>query len=123
MTSADSRADTWLRSDQRETKLPQEMPDGTVTVLFTDVEGCTHMTSRRGDAAAREILRAHFELAREQVREHGGVARRFKFQTRTQFWHPTGCTEAFAGERKRGPRPRFQNRALVSSGVRWKAAC
>jgi hypothetical protein len=50
LTSADRRADTWLRSDYWETKLPQELPEGTVTVLFTEVEG--DMTSRCGDAAA-----------------------------------------------------------------------
>ncbi len=45
LTSADRRADTLLHSNYWETKLPQELPEGTVTVLFTDVEG--DMTSRR----------------------------------------------------------------------------
>jgi len=38
--------------------MTQELPEGTVTVLFTDVEGSTDLTTRRGDEAAREVLRA-----------------------------------------------------------------
>jgi class 3 adenylate cyclase/tetratricopeptide (TPR) repeat protein len=50
----------------------QELPEGTVTVLFTDVEGSTDLTTRRGDEAAQEILRAQRELVRQQVEEHSG---------------------------------------------------
>ena len=52
--------------------MAETLPEGTVTVLFTDVEGSTDLTTRRGDEAAREILRAHEELVRQQVQEHGG---------------------------------------------------
>jgi class 3 adenylate cyclase len=48
------------------------LPEGAVTVLFTDVEGSTDLTTRRGDEAARAALRAHEELVRQQVQEHGG---------------------------------------------------
>ena len=41
----------------------QELPEGTVTVLFTDVEGSTDLVTRRGDEAAREVLRAWAETA------------------------------------------------------------
>jgi class 3 adenylate cyclase len=47
----------------------QELPEGTVTVLFTDVEGSTDLTTRRGDEAAQEILRAQRELVRQQVKQ------------------------------------------------------
>ena len=43
-----------------------------VTVLFTDMEGSTALTQRRGDAPAQEVLRAHNEIAREALRTHGG---------------------------------------------------
>jgi len=50
----------------------QALPEGTVTVLFTDVVGSTDLTTRRGDEAAQEILRAQRELVRQQVEEHSG---------------------------------------------------
>ena len=43
-----------------------------VTILFTDVEGSTDLRTRRGDAAAHEVLRQHEELVRGCVAEHGG---------------------------------------------------
>jgi adenylate/guanylate cyclase family protein len=43
-----------------------------VTILFTDVEGSTDLRTRRGDAAAHEILREHEGLVRACVAEHGG---------------------------------------------------
>ncbi len=43
-----------------------------VTILFTDVEGSTDLHTSRGDDAAHEILRAHEELVRACVTEHGG---------------------------------------------------
>ncbi|UCH86209.1 MAG: AAA family ATPase [Dehalococcoidia bacterium] len=52
--------------------MTQDLPEGTVTVLFTDVEGSTDLTTRRGDEAAQEILRAQRELVRQQVEEHSG---------------------------------------------------
>jgi len=52
--------------------MDQPLPEGTVTVLFTDVEGSTALTGRRGDEAARALLRAQGELVRDQVKAHGG---------------------------------------------------
>ncbi len=52
--------------------MPQELPEGTVTVLFTDVEGSTDLTTRRGDEAAQDILRAQRELVRHRMKTHGG---------------------------------------------------
>jgi class 3 adenylate cyclase len=48
-------------------------PDGTVTILFTDIEGSTALTERLGDRRAHDILRAHNLLVRQAVAEHGGV--------------------------------------------------
>ncbi len=50
----------------------QELPEGTVTVLFTDVVGSTDLTTSRGDEAAQEILRAQRDLTRQKVEEHSG---------------------------------------------------
>jgi class 3 adenylate cyclase len=47
-------------------------PSGLATILFTDVEGSTALTDRLGDAAARELLREHERITREQLRAHGG---------------------------------------------------
>ncbi|HZD16737.1 MAG TPA: adenylate/guanylate cyclase domain-containing protein, partial [Actinomycetota bacterium] len=48
------------------------LPQGTVTLLFTDVEGSTDLRTREGDDVAQELLRAHERLLREQVERHGG---------------------------------------------------
>jgi class 3 adenylate cyclase len=42
----------------------QELSEGTVTILFTDVEGSTDLTTHRGDEAAQEIPRAQQQLVR-----------------------------------------------------------
>jgi class 3 adenylate cyclase len=47
-------------------------PDGTVTIMFSDMEGFTSMTERLGDLAAREVVRRHNAVVREQLAAHGG---------------------------------------------------
>jgi class 3 adenylate cyclase len=47
-------------------------PDGTVTLLFTDIEGSTDLTIRLGDERWLEFLRSHHELVRKQVHRFGG---------------------------------------------------
>ena len=64
--------------------MPQELPEGTVTVLFTDVVGSTDLGSRLGDEAAQEILRAQRELVRQQVEEHSG----HEVRTLTEAFEP-----------------------------------
>jgi class 3 adenylate cyclase/DNA-binding CsgD family transcriptional regulator len=51
---------------------PHAAPDGTVTILFTDIEGSTTLNERLGDQRWLEVLRAHNAIVREQVRAHGG---------------------------------------------------
>jgi class 3 adenylate cyclase len=48
-------------------------PDGTVTVLFTDIEGSTQLTESLGDAEWIRVLRAHNALIRDQVAAHSGI--------------------------------------------------
>ena len=50
----------------------QELPEGTVTVLFTDVVGSTELTNRLGDDRAREVLGACDDLVRGQIERHRG---------------------------------------------------
>jgi class 3 adenylate cyclase len=47
-------------------------PDGTVTLLFTDIEGSTDLTMELGDERWLQLLRAHHALVREQVQGHSG---------------------------------------------------
>jgi class 3 adenylate cyclase len=47
-------------------------PDGTVTLLFSDIEGSTPMNERLGDQRWMELLREHNGLIREQVGSHQG---------------------------------------------------
>jgi len=47
-------------------------PDGTVTVLFTDIEASTTLNERVGDVRWIELLRVHHEIVRDQVHQHGG---------------------------------------------------
>jgi class 3 adenylate cyclase len=51
---------------------PHAAPDGTVTLLFTDIEGSTDLTVRLGDQRWLELLRLHHALVRREVQAHGG---------------------------------------------------
>ena len=51
---------------------PHAAPDGTVTILFSDIEGCTAMTQRLGDQAMHEVIGDHNALIRREVASHGG---------------------------------------------------
>ena len=57
---------------ERPSLRPAAAPDGTVTMLFTDIEGSTLLNERLGDVRWLELLRQHNEIVREQVLEHGG---------------------------------------------------
>jgi class 3 adenylate cyclase len=48
------------------------LPDGPVTILFSDVEGSTDLRTERGDAVAHRILRAHEEVVRSCLSAHDG---------------------------------------------------
>jgi class 3 adenylate cyclase len=51
---------------------PHAAPDGTVTIMFSDIEGSTAMTERLGDGRWLELLRQHNALVREKLKAHGG---------------------------------------------------
>lgn len=47
-------------------------PDGTVTILFSDIESSTEIVDELGDRRAREIFAIHDEIVRRHVKGHGG---------------------------------------------------
>jgi class 3 adenylate cyclase len=47
-------------------------PDGTVTILFSDIENSTLITERLGDERWLEVLRAHNAVFRDHLRAHDG---------------------------------------------------
>jgi class 3 adenylate cyclase len=47
-------------------------PDGTVTILFSDIEGSTAMTERLGDKRWLELLQGHNAIVRKRVAAHEG---------------------------------------------------
>src|SRR6266508_1739241 len=49
------------------------LPTGTVTFLFTDVEGSTKLLHEVGAEAYAEALAEHRRIVREAFRRHGGV--------------------------------------------------
>jgi len=51
---------------------PHAAPDGTVTLMFSDMQGFTDMTNRLGDLAAREVIRRHNAIVRRALADHGG---------------------------------------------------
>jgi class 3 adenylate cyclase len=47
-------------------------PDGTVTILFSDMSGFTEMTERLGDVESHQLLAVYFQMVRGQATSHGG---------------------------------------------------
>src|SRR3990172_6321457 len=54
------------------TRMAPGLPEGTVTILFTDVVGSTELRTGRGDASAHQVLQAHFDLVRREIERHSG---------------------------------------------------
>lgn len=69
-TSID-RVATAVESQHPDLK-PHTAPDGTVTIMFSDIEGSTAMADRLGDKRFMEVLREHNTIIREQVKAHDG---------------------------------------------------
>jgi class 3 adenylate cyclase len=58
--------------DKRPDLAPHTAPDGTVTLMFSDMEGFTEMTERLGDLKAHDVIRDHNAIVREQLAAHSG---------------------------------------------------
>jgi class 3 adenylate cyclase len=50
-----------------------QLPEGTVTIMFTDVEGSTDLVMALGDQRAKSILRAHDDVVRKSIKSHEGI--------------------------------------------------
>lgn len=59
-------------ASERPSLRPAAAPDGTVTILFSDIEGSTELNDRLGDLRWVELLRVHHAIVREQIAAHGG---------------------------------------------------
>src|SRR5439155_12390882 len=46
--------------------------EGTVTIMFTDVEGSTQMLSSRGFTLSHEIMKAYESIIEDKIIEHAG---------------------------------------------------
>ena len=46
--------------------------EGTVTILFSDMVNYAGLTEQLGDAASRELIRAHHQIVRDLLTQHGG---------------------------------------------------
>jgi class 3 adenylate cyclase len=69
-TSVDEVASTVAY--ERPSLRPAAAPDGTVTILFSDIEASTALNERLGDVRWLELLREHHRLVREQIQACGG---------------------------------------------------
>lgn len=49
-----------------------DLPEGPLTIVFTDVEASTALRTGLGDEASEKVLLAHERVIREQVAQHGG---------------------------------------------------
>ena len=61
----------WVTEDRAEI-VRIAAPDGTVTILFSDLENSTALNERLGDDAFVRLLRAHDRAVRTQVARRGG---------------------------------------------------
>ncbi|MGH2377646.1 MAG: adenylate/guanylate cyclase domain-containing protein, partial [Candidatus Limnocylindria bacterium] len=53
--------------------LRRELPTGTVTFVFTDIEGSTKLARELGTGRWHEVLEQHAALVRAAARAHEGV--------------------------------------------------
>ena len=81
-----------------------QAPTGTVTFLFTDIEGSTRLWDEDSDAM-RDALSRHDAILREAIGAHGGLV----FATGGD-----GFTVAFAAPATRSPRPSSAQVALTA---------
>jgi class 3 adenylate cyclase len=69
-TSIDAVA-TFVQREQPDLR-PHAAPDGTVTLLFTDIVDSTPLTERLGDERWMDLLREHNAIVRQQIAAHDG---------------------------------------------------
>jgi class 3 adenylate cyclase len=76
VTSSDMRESIMAVADtvdsHRPDMSPHAAPDGTVTLMLSDMVNFTLMTERLGDLRARDIVREHNRIIREQIASNQG---------------------------------------------------
>jgi len=60
-------------ASERPDVTPWAATDGTVTIVFTDIEGSTALNASFGDPAWIEVLRVHNQIVARQAADHGGT--------------------------------------------------
>ena len=78
-----------------------ELPTGTVTFLFTDIEGSTRMIEALGDEF-RALQDAHSTIVREAVSQHGGVEIRTEGDSCFVVFETPGAAVRAAVDAQRG---------------------
>lgn len=78
-----SLKDRWATTDDDAAAVRRRLqrngrPEGTVTIMFTDIEDSTQWISRLGDSDATLLVKEHNELIRTQVAAHGGYEVKFR---------------------------------------------
>jgi class 3 adenylate cyclase len=59
-------------AEERPSLGPAAAPDGTVTVMFSDIEGSSALNEQLGDVRWLSLLRVHNEAVRHEVKAFGG---------------------------------------------------
>ena len=60
-------------TDERPEIRHHAAPDGTITILFSDIEDSTSMTERLGDERWIGLLRSHNSIFRQRLAAHDGI--------------------------------------------------
>jgi class 3 adenylate cyclase len=64
----------WERSVPNRATIDGTTPDmGIRTLMFTDIEGSTDISTRQGDARAMDVVRAHDRIVRASLSTHAGT--------------------------------------------------
>lgn len=79
----------------------EERPAGTVTLLFTHIEGASGLLKRLGWDRYRGVLARRSELIRPVVAHHGGVEVRSRESDLVAAFRTAGAAERSAAEAQR----------------------
>jgi class 3 adenylate cyclase len=98
--------------------------EGTVTLLFTDIEGWTTLAQQLGDQRAHKLLQDHNRILKERVDRHGGQAIKFMgdsfmaaFPSATRALHfAVDIQKAFADYNREHPEWPMKVRVGLNSG-------
>jgi len=98
--------------------------EGTVTLLFTDIEGWTRLAQRLGDQRAHRLLQEHNRILKEYVARHSGQAVKHMgdgfmaaFPSVTRALHcAVDIQKAFADYNRKHPEHPIKVRVGLNSG-------